>query len=119
MRPSVLIVDDHDDFRASAGALLELQGFDVVGGAGDGDAAADAVLALRPDVVLLDIQLPGDDGFAVAARLAVFEPPPRIVLISSRWRSAYEDRLGATTAAGFLSKSELSGPALAALLQRQ
>ena len=116
MRPSVLIVDDHEDFRASARALLELQGFDVVGDAADGERALETVARLRPDVVLLDVQLPGIDGFEVAERLASAEDPPQVVLISSRSRSAYEVRLPGAPVAGFLGKHELSGPALAALL---
>jgi DNA-binding NarL/FixJ family response regulator len=117
MRPSVLIVDDHADFRSSARTLLELQGFDVVGTVEGGEAALVAAERLRPDIVLLDVQLPDIDGFEVAARLAALhEPPPRVVLISSRRRSAYEARLPGAPVAGFLGKHELSGAALAALL---
>jgi DNA-binding NarL/FixJ family response regulator len=116
MRPSVLIVDDHAEFRASARALLELQGFDVVAAVEDGAAALDAAARLRPDVVLLDVQLPGMDGFEVAERLAAGQRAPRVVLISSRRRSAYEARLPRAPVAGFLGKDELSGAALAALL---
>src|SRR5688500_5834291 len=60
--PTVLIVDDHEVFRASARALLEASGFDVIGEAGDGPRAVMAVAALRPQIVLLDIHLPGQDG---------------------------------------------------------
>jgi DNA-binding NarL/FixJ family response regulator len=116
MPPTVLIVDDHADFRASARALLELQGFEIVGDVEDGEAALEAVERLRPDVVLLDVQLPGMDGFGVADELAAMEPAPRVVLISSRRRSAYEVRLPGAPVAGFLGKHELSGAALAALL---
>ena len=116
MPTSVLIVDDHNDFRASARALLELKGFEVIGGVEDGEAALEAVARLRPDVVLLDIQLPGIDGFEVAARLAAADGPPRVVLISSRHRTAYEARLPRAPIAGFLGKHELTGAALAALL---
>ena len=116
MPPSVLIVDDHDDFRASARALLEAQGFEVVGDVEDGEAALAASALLQPAVVLLDVQLPGMDGFEVAERLAVMEEAPLVVLISSRRRSAYEARLSGAPVAGFLGKHELSGPALAALL---
>ena len=56
------------------------------------------------------------DGFEVAQRLAVIDRAARIVLISSRGRSAYETRLSGAPVAGFLGKHELSGPALAALL---
>ena len=75
MRTTVLIVDDHDGFRESARALLEAEGFAVAGGAADG-AAALAVQRLRPEVVvLLDVQLPDLDGFAVAGRLAAAPRP--------------------------------------------
>ena len=60
---AVLIVDDHDGFRAGARALLEADGFEVLGEAADGSAALEAVRRLRPEVVLLDVQLPGTDGF--------------------------------------------------------
>lgn len=114
---TVLIVDDHEAFRSSARALLEAEGFDVVGEAADGVQAIEAVAALRPDVVLLDVQLPGEDGLAVAERLAAGSDPPAVVLISSRDASAYGPRLSAARAKGFIRKSDLSGAALAALLR--
>jgi DNA-binding NarL/FixJ family response regulator len=113
---TVLIVDDHEDFRRSAGALLDAEGFQVVGGAANGSAALDAVERLSPDVVLLDIQLPDIDGFAVAERLAAWPSPPQVVLISSREASAYGPRLSRAAVLGFLAKRELSGSALAALV---
>ena len=117
MRPTVLIVDDHDGFRASARALLEAEGFAVVGDAADGSTAITQVARLRPDVVLLDVQLPGTDGFAVAERLAVGPDPPVVVLISSRDAVAYGTRVDAAPVRGFLAKRELSGAALAALVR--
>jgi DNA-binding NarL/FixJ family response regulator len=116
MRPTVLIVDDHPAFRESASALLEAEGFAVVGEAADGDEAIGAVERLRPQVVLLDVQLPGLDGFAVAERLAAGPDPPRVVLISSREAGAYGPRLNGAAARGFIPKRELSGSALAALV---
>jgi two-component system nitrate/nitrite response regulator NarL len=113
---SVLIVDDHAGFRALARRLLEAAGYDVVGEAADGASALAAVADLRPAVVLLDVQLPDMDGFAVSRRLAAEDDPPAVVLISSRDRSAYRRRLADARARGFLAKSELSGPALTALL---
>ena len=80
MRRTVLIVDDHEAFRESASALLEAEGFSVVGGAADGGAALSEAERLRPEVVLLDIQLPDIDGFAVAERLSDWPEPPRVVL---------------------------------------
>lgn len=116
VRPTVLIVDDHEAFRSSARALLEAEGFDVVGEAADGQEAVEAVAALRPDIVLLDIQLPGLDGLAVAEQLAAAPDPPQVVLISSRDAVAYGPRLRGTPARGFIPKSGLSGEALAALV---
>jgi DNA-binding NarL/FixJ family response regulator len=116
MRPTVLIVDDHAAFRASARALLQAEGFDVVGEAADGVGAMEAVAVLRPEIVLLDIQLPDLDGLAVAEQLATVADAPAIVLISSRDAAAYGPRLHQTPARGFIPKSELSGEALAALV---
>jgi DNA-binding NarL/FixJ family response regulator len=116
MPRTVLIVDDHEAFRQSASALLDAAGFDVVGGAADGGAAIAEVERLRPEVVLLDIQLPDLDGFAVAERLTAGSDPPQVVLISSREAGAYGPRLGAASARGFITKRELSGEALAALI---
>lgn len=116
MRPTVLIVDDHDAFRESASALLEAGGFDVVGEAADGEGAIAEAERLRPEIVLLDVQLPDLDGFAVAERLRTVPDPPGVVLISSRDASAYGSRVQAASALGFITKRELSGQALAALV---
>src|SRR5438046_727138 len=111
MRPTVLIVDDHEAFRKSVSALLEAEGFAVLGGAADGGAAIVEFERLRPDVVPLDIQLPDVDGFAVAEQLAAAREPPVVVLISSREAEAYGPRLEAAPAQGFIPKRELSGAA--------
>jgi DNA-binding NarL/FixJ family response regulator len=116
VRPTVLIVDDHEAFRQSASALLEAEGFVVLGEAADGGTAIVESERLRPDVVLLDIQLPDEDGFTVAERLAAAPEPPAVVLISSREAEAYGPRLESAAARGFISKRELSGTALAALI---
>jgi DNA-binding NarL/FixJ family response regulator len=112
---TVLIVDDHPDFRAFARVLLEAGGFEVVGEAYDGASALVAARALKPALVLLDVQLPDIDGFAVCEQLAADERPPVVVLTSSRDASAYRRRLGVSSARGFIAKAELSGPDLAAL----
>lgn len=116
VRATVLIVDDHEAYRRSASALLEAEGFAVVGEAADGAAAMEAVERLRPEVVLLDIQLPDVDGLRVAERLAARRDPPSVVLISSREAAAYGARLDAVPARGFIAKRELSGATLAALV---
>jgi CheY-like chemotaxis protein len=111
--PTVLIVDDHADFRAFARALLVAGGFEVVGEAADGAAALSKARALKPDLVLLDIQLPDIDGFDVCDQLAADETAPAVVLTSSRDASSYRRRLGGSSARGFIAKADLSAPALA------
>jgi DNA-binding NarL/FixJ family response regulator len=115
MTKTVLIVDDHEDFRAAARALLEADGFHVVGEAADGAEAIRMAAQLRPAVVLLDIALPDLDGFAVAQRLAELDPSPAVVLISSRERAVYGRRIDRAAVCGFLSKGHLSGAAITAL----
>ena len=110
---TVLIVDDHADFRVFARALLEAGGFDVVGEAGDGASALTAARALKPALVLLDVQLPDIDGFAVCEQLSGDDDAPVIVLTSSRDASSYRRRLGESSARGFIAKAELSGRGLA------
>ena len=112
----VLIVDDHAPFRALARMLLVLDGFDVVGEAGDGAAALVAARDLHPDVVLLDVQLPGEDGFAVAETLAADPAAPTVVLVSSRSQGDYGYRVTASAARGFIAKAELSGATLRLVL---
>lgn len=105
---SVLIVDDHDVFRADARALLEAAGYAVVGEADDATSAVAETRRLEPDIVLLDIQLPDRDGFDVASELAGQTHPPQVVLISSREAIDYGSRLQTTTATGFIHKPDLS-----------
>jgi len=114
---TVLIVDDHQGFRQGARALLEAEGFEVLGEAADGESAVEQARRLRPEVVLLDVQLPGIDGFEVASTLALGPAPPAVVLVSSRGRQAYRAKLAATPARGFLTKEEFSGACLASLLR--
>ena len=116
MRHTVLVVDDHAEFRRSARALLEAEGFDVVGEAGTGADAITAVHSFSPDVVLLDIRLPDLDGIAVAEQVALLPAPPDVVLVSSRERAVYGIRLVNAPVRGFLAKGDLSGAALRRLL---
>jgi two-component system nitrate/nitrite response regulator NarL len=116
---TILIVDDHADFRAFARTVLQRAGFEVVGEAEDGASALLAARATRPGLVLLDVQLPDVDGFAVCEQLAGEVPAPVVVLTSSRARSTYRRRLESSTARGFIAKAELSGPALAVFAHRE
>ena len=118
MATTVLIVDDHPSFRSTARALLEAEGYEVVGEAEDGLSAITAVRELHPQLVLLDVQLPDIDGFEVASRLrdALDGAAPAIVLTSSRDASDFGPLVADCGARGFVPKGELSGAALAALL---
>jgi DNA-binding NarL/FixJ family response regulator len=113
---TVLIVDDHPSFRASARTLLEAEGYEIVGEAENGMSAVTAAERLHPDLVLLDVQLPDLDGFQVADRLRKLADPPLVVLTSSRDGADYGRCIGECGACGFVPKADLSGAALAALL---
>jgi len=112
---TILIVDDHAGFRLQARALLEADGFSVVGEAADGASGLLAARSLRPDLLLLDIGLPDLEGFEVADQLAVDGPPPLVVLTSSRQASEYGPRLASSRVLGFIPKEDLSGSAIRAL----
>jgi DNA-binding NarL/FixJ family response regulator len=116
VRKRVLIVDDHEPFRAVARELLERAGYIVTGEAGDAAEAIAAVAAEAPDVVLLDVQLPDQDGFAAATMFAASHGPA-VVLTSSRDADAYGRRVWSCGARGFIPKSELSAATFAALLE--
>jgi len=117
MASTVLIVDDHPSFRSTARALLTADGFEVVGEAADGTSALTEARRLHPDIVLLDVQLPDMDGFAVALELS--RPngaAPTIVLTSSRDAADFGPLVQRSGAAAFVPKAELSGAALRAVL---
>jgi DNA-binding NarL/FixJ family response regulator len=113
----ILVVDDHLGFRATARRLLEADGWQVVGEAADGATAIEAAVTLRPDLVLLDIGLPDVDGFVVAERL-VAAGIANVVLVSSRERDAYAERLGSSVALAFIAKGDLDGANLRGLLRQ-
>lgn len=113
MSRTLLIVDDHPGFRSFARALLEAEGYVVIGEAADGASGVAAARALAPDLVLLDIALPDIDGFVVCERIMqAGYPQPAVILTSSRDISSYRERLGRSKALGFVAKSDLSGAAL-------
>ena len=113
----VLVVDDHASFRTCASAVLVSEGYDVVGQAADGEAAVELARELAPELVLLDIQLPDMDGFAVAERMLAHDPAVQIVLVSSRDRASYGPRIEQSGARGFVAKADLTGAAIARLLR--
>jgi len=117
MSRTVLIVDDHPSFRASARAMLEAEGFDVVGELTEGASVVETVLALEPDVVLLDVQLPDMTGFDVCAGLENCDASTaQVILVSSRDLTDYGELVDVSCACGFVPKGELSGDMITALL---
>lgn len=111
---SILIVDDDRRFRGIARELLEAEGFDVVGEANDGEAALKAARELKPDVVLLDVNLPDLDGFEVAARISA-KGGPSVVMTSTRDRLDFGTELSRSGARGFVPKDELSAERIVSL----
>ena len=117
VRRTLLIVDDHEPFRDLARAILDGDGFSVVGEAPDGASATVAASELRPDAVLLDVYLPDGNGWDFADAISEAGGGSAVVLTSSRDVSGFGRRLKASGACGFLAKDELSGAALEALMR--
>src|SRR3954465_11274411 len=113
---TVLIVDDHPTFRATARMLLEAEGYDVVGEAPDGNSGIVAAGELPPDLVLLRVNLPALDGFSVAQRITAEQGAPAVVLTSSRDSSDFGPLVAGSGARGVTSQGEPSGAAMAELL---
>jgi DNA-binding NarL/FixJ family response regulator len=113
---TVLIVDDHAGFRASARRLLEAEGYAVIGEAADGGEAIAAARELTPDVVLLDLQLPDISGFTVAEALTAEGAGPAVVITSTRDAADFQELARRSGARGFVPKAELGGESLAAVL---
>jgi DNA-binding NarL/FixJ family response regulator len=114
----ILIVDDDAGFLGLAAELLAERGFDVLGKAMDPAQALAAVVKERPDGILLDINLPGQDGFATAAVLSRACPSARIVLTSSDVRQVAADILRGCSVDAFIPKEELATADLGDLFRR-
>jgi DNA-binding NarL/FixJ family response regulator len=102
----VLIVDDHPLTRDALAALLTQEGFQVVGEAASGDEAIAAVEALQPDLVLLDLTMPGVDGLSALPRIREQAPASEVVVLTA---SDVEENLLAAIrsgASGYLLKTE-------------
>lgn len=117
MAVTVLIVDDHRTFRETARFLLESEGFHVVGEAENGESAVAQATSLAPELILLDVQLPDIDGFQVARRVTGSPPAPAVIMVSSRDDSDFGPLVAASGARGFVTKAELSGDRLRAILE--
>jgi DNA-binding NarL/FixJ family response regulator len=115
MTRTILIVDDHAPFRSAVGAVLGAEGFTVIGESALGETALAQLRRLRPDIVLVDIQLPDIDGFQVAERVAEGPDAPMVILISTREAYEYGGRIDHAPVAGFIPKRALTGAAIRAL----
>ena len=106
MAERILIVDDHPLTREALASLLEQHGFNVVGQASDGAEAIAAASRLRPDLVLLDLTMPGMDGLSALPTIREASPESEVVVLTA---SGTEENLLAAIragAAGYLLKSE-------------
>jgi DNA-binding NarL/FixJ family response regulator len=112
---TALIVDDSPAFREAATALLAERGFDMLITATDASEALAAAAEMRPCGILLDIVLPSQDGFTVAAQLAAVCPEARIVLTSASVTYVPEEMLRECAAIAFVRKEELADVDLAGL----
>ena len=113
-----VIVDDSADFVEAARSLLELQGMTIVGVASTGADAVRRYEELRPDVTLVDINLAGESGFAVAEQLHQLPSAPSspVILISTHDEVDFAEMIAASPADGFVHKSALTAHAICALL---
>ena len=105
---TVLVVDDDPSFREAVGELLMARGFEVVGYATNEDEALVAVNQLQPDAVLLDVHLPGPDGFHLAERLAELHPAPTVLLTSTDSEAGSQPLAVGCGAVGFVAKADLA-----------
>lgn len=111
----VLIVDDQEPFRRAAAAVVELtEPFVVVGTAESGEGCLAAASGLRPDLVLMDVGLPGMTGMEAAGRLSALPRPPVIVLVSTHDEEELGDGSRACGAVAYIKKSDLDPSRLAA-----
>lgn len=117
VRRTVLVIDDHPGFRGTARRLLEGDGFEVIGEAGDAATGVAAARMLEPDIALVDIYLPDSDGFDLTSRLAALAKPPAVILTSSREQSEFEGLVARSFARGFVPKHELGRAALEEFLE--
>lgn len=113
MAVRVLIVDDQEPFREASRMVVEMtDGFEVAGEAHDGEQAVALAADLRPDLVLMDVQMPGIDGIEATRRIAALPDPPTVLVMSTHESGDYEGPALAAGAAAFVPKSEFGMDAL-------
>lgn len=110
----VLIVDDQTPFREASRMVVEMtDGFDVVGEAVNGLDALALVADLEPDLVLMDVQMPGIDGIETTRRISSLPDPPAVLVMSTHESGDYVGMAVAAGAVGFIPKSQFSFDMLA------
>lgn len=115
----VLIVDDQEPFRAAARMAVELtDGFDVVAESGSGQEALDAFRTLAPDLVLMDVQMPGMDGLEATRQLLEMDATARVIVLSTYSADEFEQRALDAGAIAFVSKSDFTPDALSQVWSR-
>jgi two-component system, NarL family, nitrate/nitrite response regulator NarL len=112
-----VLVDDNEEFIASATRLLESQGFEIVGHATSADAALRLIDDVTPEVALVDIELGEDDGVALTHVIRTRAPATRIVLISAYGRDDLNELIVDSSAVGFVHKSQLGVDAIEDVLR--
>jgi DNA-binding NarL/FixJ family response regulator len=104
----VLIVDDEPIFREAARMVVEMaDGFEVAGEAESGDEAIILAERLRPDLVLMDVKMPGIDGIETTRRIRQLEDPPLVLVMSTHESGNYDEPARAAGAGGFIPKASL------------
>ncbi|MEA2146742.1 MAG: hypothetical protein QOG59_2329 [Solirubrobacteraceae bacterium] len=118
MRRECLIVDDNAAFLVAARGLLERQGITVTGVASSAAEGIARAAELKPQVILIDIDLGCDNGFALARDLAqaAHNTPAKLILVSTHPEEDFADLIAESPAIGFIAKSQLSGHAIRQLL---
>jgi DNA-binding NarL/FixJ family response regulator len=106
MATKILLVDDHAMFRAGVKALLgEEMGLEVVGEASNGDEGVDAVRKLKPDVVVMDLSMPGTDGLEATRRIAALGLKSRVLVLTAHGEEEYLVPVVDAGASGYLMKT--------------
>jgi DNA-binding NarL/FixJ family response regulator len=113
---TVLLVDDHAGFRRAARAMLEREGYEVVGEVASAASVVGATEVLRPDLVILDIRLPDGDGIDMIPALRRLDPTPEVLLVSTLTADEIGQRLRHLSGVRFLAKADLSPAALREVL---
>jgi len=116
MAVAVVIVDDNARFRVRARMCLEADGYAVVAEAADARSGLEAARRHRPDIVLLDIELPDMSGLELAELLTREPGAPAVVLTSTHDAADFGERVSRSGACGFVPKGALSGDAISALV---